>query len=250
MTTTAARWLVPLTLAPQAPRLRILCLPFAGAGANAYRSWAERVPPGASLLAVRLPGRESRFGEPPAPSMEAIVTAIVAEIADGPGAPLALFGHSFGASIAHDLAVALTAAGTPPAAVMLSGRGAPFLPPRRPQPLTDLADDAFVAVLRHMSGTPPEVFDHPDLVDLLLPVLRADVRLAEGVRRPRRRDLVCPVVAVGGVDDPLVPAADLSAWGEMCSGPFTVRIYPGGHFFIHDVAADLLTLLAAQADLR
>lgn len=250
MTAQRDPWLVSLTPAVTRPAGRILCLPFAGAGAAAYRTWGGLAPEGVEILAVRLPGRETRIGEAPAADVAAMVAGIHGALKALAPAPLALFGHSMGAVIAHDLALALDDAGTPPAAVMVSGRRAPFLPPRRPRPMFDLPEPDFLKALRAMGGTPEAVFAHRELLDLVLPVLRADFRVAETFHRPRRPVFDFPVIAVAGATDAQATPAEIDAWGELCAGRFAFHVFPGGHFFLHDVAADLVSLLAREAGLR
>lgn len=245
-----APWLVVLRHL-EAPRLRILCLPFAGGGTVAYRPWAAAAPPGVELLAARLPGRETRLREAPLDSLADVVAGIVNALENGADVPLALFGHSMGAALAHEVAHALDAGGRPPVAVMVSGRRAPCLP-RRAAPLADLPDAEFIAVLRRMGGTPPEVFEHRELLDLVLPVLRADFRLSEGFHGIAPRPFPCPLLAVAGQDDTHAPPDEVARWQDHAApgAPFTMRTYPGGHFFLHDHRAELLSLLVRAAGLR
>src|SRR5690606_23069388 len=132
-----------------APRLRMLCLPFAGGGTGIYRHWAGLAPADVEILTTRLPGRETRMDEPPATDMAAIVDGIRAGLAGRLDAPLALFGHSMGAAIAHDLAHRLIGEGIVPAVLMVSGRRAPFAPRRR-RLLFELPEPDFLAELRRL----------------------------------------------------------------------------------------------------
>lgn len=219
-----------------APGLRLICLPYAGAGAAAFRAWPETLAalhPAAEVVAVRLPGRESRMRERCETHMAAIIPPLLAAIQ-----PLVnnhrfvLFGHSLGASIAHDLALALAAQDRPPALLVLSGRRPPHLPPRR-LPYHTLDEKAFRQQLARMGGTPPEVLASDDLMDLLAPMVRADFCLAETYRRDTSVPIPCPVLACSGADDPEAPPDDVAAWRELAGAGFEHLSYPGGHFFLH-----------------
>jgi len=61
-------------------RLRLLCLPWAGGGANEFRAWPAHLPPGVQVCPLLLPGRESRFREPPIRRMDALVDELVAAL--------------------------------------------------------------------------------------------------------------------------------------------------------------------------
>lgn len=241
----ANRWLVSFR-AVAAPRLRILCLPFAGGGANVYRPWADLVPQDVELLAARLPGRETRIAEKPATDISIIVDGLLDDLRDRADCPLALFGHSMGAGIAYDVAHRLTELGKMPAAIMVTGRPAPFLPRRRAL-VSTLPEPEFIEELKRMGGTPTEVFEHRELLDLVLPVVRADFQLSETLSRPLLRRFDCPLIAAAGEKDEDAPVQEVEAWRELAGSRFTFRVFPGGHFFIQDHRRQLVEMLLNEA---
>jgi surfactin synthase thioesterase subunit len=225
-------WLRPLNRCAT-PRLRLLCLPPAGAGPSFYRAWAAGLPRDVEALAVHLPGREGRFTEPPLTDYRAAVAAVYAGIRPALGPlPYALFGHSMGAMLAHGVALTAAAHGGPtPEHLLLSGAGGPGATP----PVTGRArwsDAELVADLREMGGTAEDVLAAPELLDLLLPIFRADYALCESYHAaPPTGRLTCPVTALGGTADRHTPD-DLSRWASVTTGSFTCRTFPGGHFFL------------------
>lgn len=241
-----ADWLVRLAPVPPAPRLRLLCLPFAGGGPLAFRSWAAALPAGVELLVAQLPGRERRLGEAPCSDIGTITEALCAAIPARPEAPLALFGHSMGGALAHDLAVALTRAGHPPAVVAVAGRQAPHLVHRR-RPLHRLTDVALLATLAEMGGTPAEVLGNSELMALMLPALRADILLAESFLRPAGPAFSCPVLALAGRDDPFAPPSDVQAWQSVTTGRFRFECFDGGHFFTTRHRDTILAMIVDEA---
>jgi surfactin synthase thioesterase subunit len=109
-----------------------------------------------------------------------------------------------------------------------------------------LSDAQFVAeVDRRYGGMPAEVTRHADLMELLLPPLRADIRALETHRPGLRPPLPCPISAFGGSDDGRVPREHLDAWRSETRGAFRVRVFPGGHFYLEAGHADLLADLSA-----
>lgn len=217
-----------------APRLRMLMFPYGGAGTAAFRAWTRLIPRDAQLGLVQLPGRESRFAERPAERIEdnadPIADALERLVAD---VPTVFFGHSMGALLAYEVARRLEARGARgPALLLASGHRAPHLPYPRP-PVHGLSDDELLERLRELNGTPQAVLADRELLRLFLPTIRADLRACETyVHRPGP-PLSCPITAYGGLSDRHVPRAALEAWAGHTRGAFTVRLFPGDHFFLH-----------------
>src|SRR3954453_3800140 len=187
--------------AESSPRLRLFCFPYAGGSAQVFRTWSEALPADVEVCAVQLPGRERRSSETPIRRAALAVEMLASALSRYLDKTFAMFGHSMGAMLAYEVARRLSAEfGCAPDHLFVSGHRAPHLPSRR-RPLHHLADDAFIAGVRALNGTPREVFEHPELVELLLPMLRADFELLETyVELPGPR-LSCPITALGGNAD-------------------------------------------------
>ncbi|MEU8343965.1 alpha/beta fold hydrolase [Spirillospora sp. NPDC048832] len=231
--TEAARWTVRWNRVP-APRLRLFCLPHAGGGASVYRPWAPFLPPDVELVAVRLPGRESRFREPPLTRAGDVVTGLVGAVAPLLDRPHAWFGHSMGALLAFEVCRELRRRGLgEPARLLVSGRAAPDVPAGRP-PVHDAPLPDLLARLRDLGGTPAEFLD-PAVIAPLVPSIRADFSVVETYRHRPGPPLECPVSVFGGDADAETTAGDLRAWRRHTSAGCVVRTYGGGHFFLHDM---------------
>ncbi|TWA72498.1 medium-chain acyl-[acyl-carrier-protein] hydrolase [Azospirillum brasilense] len=216
-----------------APRRTLICFPYAGAGAAVFRDWASDVGPDTELLAVRLPGRESRIGEPPLRRAEDAVSAILDALHPLGDRPLILFGHSLGAALAYATARALVARGCPPALLVVSGRRAPHLPSRR-LPSHALDDEAFRTRLIALGGTPPEVLACDELMELMLPMLRADFVMSDGFHEDAPSPIPVPILAFAGVEDNEATVEEVSAWEQVAGAAFALCTLPGGHFFLHE----------------
>lgn len=233
-TTPYGSWFAPTVPRPD-PQLRLVCLPYAGGGALIFRRWADVLPPEVEVVPVQLPGREWRLRERPFNRLDAMVDALVSEWDRIEGPPFAIFGHSMGALVGFELARALRREGrTGPQHLIVSGHSAPQLLDRSDRHLLGASDEEFVDRLRNLSGTPPEILENRELMDILLPVLRADFELCDTYHHAPDAPLECPLTALAGLDDPLVPPDRMEPWAEHTAASFSLRVLPGGHFFINE----------------
>ncbi len=228
---------------------RLVIFPFAGGGSVAFRSWAPLFPAGLDVQFALLPGRERRFREPAHTSVETLLPPLADAMTPLFDRPVTLFGHSMGAAIAYEVARALQTAGRDVRHLVVSGRRAPGQPRRTPR-IFHLPDNAFREALRALNGTPPEVLDNPEMMELLMPLLRADFELSDEYAPLPGPALHCPVTALGGSDDREATEADVAAWRDTTTGPVTVRHFPGDHFFVmahRDTIVDILAQAALPA---
>ncbi|WP_316524289.1 thioesterase II family protein [Kitasatospora brasiliensis] len=222
-------WLLRPTPRPAA-RLTLYCLPHAGGGASAYRAWPTGLPEWIEVVAVQLPGRENRIRERPAIDLAALAQAVSA---DHGGAPYALFGHSNGALLAFELAHLLGESGPGPVYLGVSGAPHPALLGARRE-VSRLGDRELVDWMVDQGGVPEQVSAQPELLELVLPALRADLGWLEAYRHRPRTALGCPLSAFAGETDERVPGDGLTAWSTETAAAFTARRYPGGHFYLTD----------------
>ncbi len=223
---------------------QLFCFPYAGGGASIYRSWQADMGPSIQVRPIRLPGRENRISEPPCISVSTLAENAANEIASQSESPIALFGYSFGALLAFETARRLRRAGVLPHRLIIAALKAPHLPLRR-KPIHQLPESSFTEEIRRFHGTPSAVLENAELMNLLLPSIRADFTAYESYRYETEPPLECPITAIGGANDASVSPAELAAWSEHTSAGFGQRIFPGGHFFMHN-SRPLLTWTIAQ----
>lgn len=238
-----APWLYTFKPSPQA-RALLFCFPYGGGSANAFRAWPQHLPPSVELHAVEPPGRGRRLLEQPFTDVREMVSSLVNVFGDHFDKPMAFFGHSMGAIIAFELARRLRRESLrEPFHLFLSGRRAAQLPSDE-EKTYDLPEPEFVDSLRRLNGTPKEVLEHPALLQLMLPALRADFAVCEAYAYRPEPPLDCHITAFGGEDDPEVSREMLQAWSAQTSGKFSLHMLPGDHFFVNNSAATLCSLIA------
>jgi surfactin synthase thioesterase subunit len=209
---------------------RLFCLPYAGGGAGAFAGWQQRLP---GVCPVRLPGRESRSAEASFDRMAPLVEALAAAIAQYLDRPFAFFGHSMGAAVAFELARQLRRLGLPqPCLLIASAARAPqfrrdYVPPPPP------SQPEFLAELRRLEGLPSAALENQALLAAILPALTADAALYRNYVYAEDPPLGCAIRAYGGSDDPNVRPVHLEGWASQTGASFAMRLFTGGHFFLH-----------------
>lgn len=214
-------------------RLRLLMIPHAGGGASAFRGWADALPPEIEGCPVQLPGRENRTGEPPFDRLQPLVEALAAALERWRDRPYAVLGHSNGALIGFELARHARRTGAPgPVHLFASGRRAPHLPSRL-RDVHALPQDELVAELATLGGMPREILEHPELLALVVPLLRADMALTETYQHADEPPLEIPITALTGTHDAKMSIDEAEAWGRHTADRFRLHAFPGDHFYLY-----------------
>jgi surfactin synthase thioesterase subunit len=226
----AALWL-PARRRLDAPRVRLLCLPYAGGGATIYHAWSAGLPADIEVRPVQLPARQDRRHETPLTRVDTIVTRLAAAIETLPPAPTAIFGHSFGGLVAYELARRLSGAGTPPLALVVGARHAPHVA-HPAAPIHALPQDAFFETLNRRYGTAWTLLRDPELMALALPSLRADFAAYETYEHQPGPRLATPITVLHGLRDGTQTCEQAAAWGDLTSANAALESIDAGHFFV------------------
>lgn len=240
-------WFLSLCESPDA-LVRLFAFPYAGGSAAVYREWGRRLPRWIEARAVQLPGRGWRLGEPPVADLGELAELAARAILPLAERPIALFGHSMGAWLTLEVARRLEAAGVVPLCLFASGRQAPSLGAQHP-PMSHLGDAAFVREIQlRYGGIPQEILSSPDVLELLLPALRADMAALETYGYRGGEPIESPIVVLGGECDPVVPVEQLAPWALETRGGCEIRTFAGGHFYFQDRPAELLGTLETRIE--
>ncbi|MEZ0095329.1 thioesterase II family protein [Streptacidiphilus sp. EB129] len=215
-------------------RPTVLCIPYAGGAARVFADLARALPQ-AVTVPLELAGRGMRMREPASSDLGTVVEDLARQTALHTSGRYLLVGHSMGAALAFEVARYWTGWGRPPAAVVLAGRNGPGAGSKFP-PIHGLETSAFLAAIRRLGGTPPQLFENPELIRLFTPLLRSDFTLSETYRPLSGAELTCPVWVCAGADDPMADRAGLLDWDQYTTGELTCELLPGAHFILDDPA--------------
>jgi medium-chain acyl-[acyl-carrier-protein] hydrolase len=217
---------------PAASR-RLYCFPYAGGAPSAFRALASHLRQDVEVYVASLPGRGPRTTEPPVDDLRLLCSWLADALITSAVREFVFFGHSMGALLSFEVARELRRRGSiSPAGLLVSGARAPALAGTAGgMRHHDLPRDELIEHLRKLEGTPPEVLAMPELMDLLLPGLRADFKICETYRYVAEPPLSVPLMVLFGEDDEEVRPEHASAWRSATTGECSIRSFPGGHFF-------------------
>jgi surfactin synthase thioesterase subunit len=233
----------------QVAGFRVFCFPYAGLGASVFRPWIGALGNHVDFCPVQLPGRETREDEPPFRRMESLADATAAALASHVDAPFALFGHSLGAVLAFELARRFRGHRFFQH-LFVSARRAPHLADGA-VPISHLPDSRFIdEVQKRYRGIPQAVLECPELLDRLLPRLRADFELLETYTFRSADPVEVPVSVFGGSRDETVSEGDLQAWRTHTLSRIRVRTVDGPHLFLQERRRELIDAVAEDLALQ
>ena len=236
-------WLAFSNPQPDA-RLRMFCFPYAGGGASFYRLWANELPAEVDVCPVQLPGHETRIREPLISDLEPLLDAAAEGLSDYMDLPFVLFGHSMGALVAFEFARRLhRQKNSTPVRLIVSGYEAPQFP-HQSALRHDLPDNELVSELANLNGTASEALQSEELMQFIIPLLRADCRVCDLYEYSDQSPLPCPITAYGGSEDPETTQYPLHSWKMHTSSDFEYKMFNGGHFFPQSAGPEFIRSLS------
>ena len=225
----------------QYARYQMIFFPSAGAGASALSELSLSLPNTIDTWVVQLRGRGDRLSESPIVCMDTLVDEIVSSIALLEKKPIILFGHSMGSLIAYEVACKLKESTV--TKLIVSGHGAPSLPVVGNRCHHTAPDEDFIADMKRLGGTPPEVLSSPELLAVLLPTLRADYHLLDNYKPTLDHKLNVDIHACAGESDSIVTPDSFLAWQNHTDASFLYDWFKGGHFYFNTNCQPLISTL-------
>ncbi|WP_217145929.1 thioesterase II family protein [Streptomyces sp. AC627_RSS907] len=222
---------------PKATR-RFVCLGFCGGGAGSYTKWADAMPPGVELAAVCYPGREGRFVEDFAEDWTGLVDDALDAVLSAADIPYVLFGHSMGGWVAFDVTARIEErSGPAPAALVVSSANAPSrgLTPADMFPSQQDSDERLTAWMEEFGLMPEHVLGDPDLREMAVDLMRADIRVRDSFRHRDGAAVSTSLQVLTGACDDVIDPDAREQWRTLARGAFRHTELPGGHFYTPDV---------------
>lgn len=217
---------------------RVIAFPFAGGNGGVFHPWKSFLNSNVEVLAYTPPGRASRFQHDLVYSMNELLEDAWQHLTPFLDKPFILFGHSLGGLVAFEFLHKLIQESKPlPVHFISSARKAPFL--KSIENWTGLSDDEFIRKLDDLGGLHPDIAENKELVELLLPILRADIGIVEQYTPENELTAPCPVTVFGGHDDTNIPVEALEQWQECFSQPIQIKMLDAGHFYLDTHAQEL-----------
>jgi surfactin synthase thioesterase subunit len=227
----------------------VFCFPHVGGGTTFYNTWLQHLPPHAELCAIRLPGRESRQGEPFIEDMDTLIGILVDATDALMDRPYVLFGHCSGSLMAYYFARRMMAEGRRmPSHLIVTSVAAPSTPATS-DPIHVLPRDELISRFVAYGGVAPEILADDDLIEVFEPVIRADSALIEQVKHLPGPPLDVPLTVISGLDDPFLDFEALAAWRHETTANFSLRLEHAGHFVVDESAAIVASLLPGAGEL-
>jgi len=231
-------------------KITLFCLPYAGGTAMIYGKWKDLLPPSIDVFPIELAGRGKRIYEPLYENIREAVDDtfnIIKTHLKNLHSHYAIFGHSMGGLIAYETALKIKENHFPgPSHIFFSGRGAPHVPRKQDRKIFHtLPGEEFKKEIIELGGTPKEFFDHPELMEILLPILRNDMKIAETYRYPYGDEIKpfdCDITVFIGKGEE-VTADHMFGWRQHTLGVCSVHYFEGEHFFLNDEYMRILAII-------
>lgn len=217
--------------------MRVVCFHHAGGSASSFLPLSRAFGAGVEVWASQLPGHAERRREPLLTSVDEVADGVLPSVLAQADRPVALFGHSFGAVVAFELARRMAAEGVKPRHVFVSGRRAPSRP--RIENVHLRSDAEIKTELRLLGGPGVELLDDPEVAAAFLPAIRGDYQAVETWQPAPGLRVDCPLTAMVGDRDPRASVDEARAWRVHTTGAFALEIFDGGHFYLADHHADI-----------
>lgn len=242
----SAVWFVRPPALPD-PECRVFCLPYAGGSASVFRLWARFAPRGVEVCPVELPGRGTRFGERSYVRMDELVADLAASMEPLLDRPYSIFGHSMGGLVGFELTRRLRAIGAAlPEHLIVSAAADPAAARAAEHPVHLASDGVLKEKLRSLNGTPEGLLEDDELMDLMMPMIRADFALLETYRYRVEDPLSVPLTVLGGTLDRSVSRSGLTGWSRLSETFLDLRMFEGDHFFLHRFGPELVSVVTER----
>jgi len=200
--------------------------------------------PEIELIPAKLKGRGSRFCEDFYETLEEAVDDIFDQVKDKiKDEEYGIFGHSMGGVLAYELYYKILKEGyNTPKHMFFSGSRCPRIKGYEKNRHL-LSDEEFLKEIADLGGTPKEVLENKELLELCLPILKSDFKMLETYKhKEKSEDIKCDVTVLNGKEDDISKEC-IYGWCDVTEGVGTVHNFEGGHFFLDDNLDSIIRLI-------
>lgn len=225
--------------------IKLFCLPYAGGASTIYAKWKQHISKEIELCPIELRGRGRRFGEPLYNNVEEIVDDVYNLIKrDISTNEYAIFGHSLGSIVAYELAHKIQQNDDKlPKHIFFAGKKAPQFKDEDKE-IHHLPDKEFIEEILEMGGTPKEILENKELLELVLPIVRADFKVNELYRYKQKEDKLDSNITIIKGKDEKMNLEEVTGWREHTDRNCKFFTLDGDHFFINDKYKDIISIIS------
>ncbi|MCO7190824.1 MULTISPECIES: alpha/beta fold hydrolase [unclassified Pseudoalteromonas] len=215
----------------------LFCFHHAGGSGRYFRAWSQLLPAHWRVVCPDLPGRGDKLAMAGCRDWSELTAQLLRELGQCQ-TPFAFFGHSLGARVAFELALALQKSGQPlPLWLGVSACRAPSLPSRTQ--VHTLADEPLAEQLQRLQQFPAQRLTHPEVRQRLLAQVRDDFYLAECAPLRKPSPLACALSVFSATDDEIVNTTELPPWQDFSHFSLCSHQYAGRHFYLEEHSAEV-----------
>lgn len=222
----------------------LFCIPYAGGSEAAYYQWKKYLNEEIELHSIKLKGRGRRIVEKFYKNMDEAVNDIFDNIKDLiMTEDYAIYGHSMGSMLAYELYYKIEKEKlNKPKHMFFSGQAAPGARSKGDN-ISDLPDDLFIDRIVKLGGTPQEVLECKELLNIITPILRSDFKMIEEFDYKKKDEKIsCDITIFNGLQDNY-SELQIEKWRETTNGNCEIYNFEGGHFFINEKTQDILRII-------
>jgi medium-chain acyl-[acyl-carrier-protein] hydrolase len=226
-------------------KIKLFCFPFAGASAHIFSKWKSYLNQDIESIAIEYPGRGRRFGVQLCDTMPDLIDDMYSRIlTEIDVAPFAFFGHSLGALVAFELSRRMQLRNERlPMNLFFSGHVAPnYIKNKRE--IYNLPDDQLVKEIIGYGGTAQEVFETAELKDLFMPILKADLKIADTYKlEDMGFKLNTSFDIFYSLGDQLLCDEGMFAWKDCTVRECRIKMFDGGHMYLLNKEKEIVTYI-------
>lgn len=230
-------------------KIKLFCISYAGGSSTIYNKWRPIMIENIEVIPVELAGRGVRHDEKFYNNIKESILDIYSIIKEESNfVNIALFGHSMGAMLAYLVAKKIkNEMNIQPKVLFLSGNSPLW---KNNTYISDLPDDVFLNKIIEFGGITQEMIKIKELIDMALPVLRADFKMLDEFKKDNveypKEVFSVPIIAFTGKYDKGVTSDDMNEWRKYTKGKFELYQFEGNHFFINDHYQEIVDIINTE----